>query len=103
MIVTANKSGLYIQCMMSSFPKTFVRYVEKHLEDGVVHMFYGSKMMSRRWSVIPYELGLNQCQVILNNMNVLSVFKFMHDVDFVLYNATNRLFSFDGNVTVVKV
>lgn len=101
--VNVKEQGVYMS-ILHKFPKSFIRYIENHMKDGVVHIFYGYKMMARRkWNVVPYELELKN-KYVLCNLNALSVFTFLSDVIFIIYNGTGKYFNFKKyNVIVINV
>ncbi|QBB28687.1 hypothetical protein HgNV_082 [Homarus gammarus nudivirus] len=76
-------------------PSKLIQYIQNTTKTSkVVHLYYGSKMMSKySWTVIPYEIS--PYDKLIDNMQYLTTFRFLGGVRFVLYNGTNRYLNFD--------
>lgn len=90
--------------IQKSFSPKFIKYIQDNINDKVIHLYYGKKMMSKRkWTIIPFELDIYSNSFV-NNMKYLTLFTLTRDVTFIIYNATNKIFDCDQyNVIVLKV
>ncbi|UBZ25672.1 hypothetical protein QKT26_gp82 [Carcinus maenas nudivirus] len=89
-LLTVNTKSKDLAKLQKYIPQKMMNYIKEHLDDGVIHLYYGSKMMRESWVVIPYEINSYKDNNIINNLDCLSVFAFAKDIIFMLYNATNR-------------
>ncbi|UOT91842.1 CmNV_081-like protein [Aratus pisonii nudivirus] len=88
------------------FSVSFMEYIQKHLEDKVIHIYYGSNLMkhNKQWVVYPYEINHFKESHIIDNIENLMLFTFLKDVNFIIYNGTKRYMNFDNlNITVIKL
>nr|WOZ57664.1 hypothetical protein MmNV_71 [Menippe mercenaria nudivirus] len=91
-VVSINNKGLYFQ-IMKRHPR-FLMYIQKHMNTGVIHMYYGKDMMSvRQWKITPYDLKLDDNNV-LSDMEAFSIFAFVQKCVFIIYNGTRKPLKF---------
>lgn len=81
-----------------------LNYIKNHLQDKVIHLYYGPKMMTKRmWKVIPYELDIDGV-ALTKCLEALTLFTLQRGIVFVLYNGTTRHFNLSHlNICVISV
>ncbi|UHB41825.1 hypothetical protein MrNuV_ORF102 [Macrobrachium rosenbergii nudivirus] len=89
-----------IKNLQTYIPSTLMSYIQKHLNDEVVHIYYGNNLykQNRIWPIVPYTIKPYQKHnnyLIVDHLKDLALFSFLKDIKFIIYNDTYKPLNID--------
>ncbi|AII15880.1 hypothetical protein PmNV_092 [Penaeus monodon nudivirus] len=82
--------------------KKLLDYIQSQYKANckVIHLYVGSKIMKRKWKVVPFELSTYDDVELLNNLSILLL---KLNMSVIVYNDTIRNISLNDNFIIKKI